>query len=167
MPCIVDGIVHEHVVVGRSALENGLAAGHVRIEFREIAPKTPLWAEIYGSVKLPARPWHVRGRIRNAMEKNVIYAGEEKIVGRLFDVRKGGLEMLGQPGEGFGRSKLVTADVRGGGREFVHRDVDFLDRAKDLSFRNVRGGVDVHQIARRSVGLVAGETSVRVAPFCP
>src|SRR5437868_5476856 len=42
-----------------------------------------------------------------------------------------------------------------------------LDRAKNLSFGDVCGGVDVHEIPRCAVRLITREASARVGPFRP
>src|SRR5262245_39661752 len=54
-----------------------------------------------------------------------------------------------------------------GRRELVHGNMLHLDGAEHFRLRNVCGGIDVQQVSRRPVGLVAGKASVGVAPTGP
>ena len=167
LPEIVDGKVQQHVVGGRAALQDGLAAGDVGVEEGQVAPETALGTKIDCRIKLPARPGRLGRRIRNAVKEQMVCAGKEQVIRRVLGLRQRGLEMIRQPRERFRGRPFAPARVRRGGGKLVHQYILFAETAKDLRFRDVRRGVKVHEICGSAVRLIAGEIAATVRPVRP
>src|SRR5437016_5936597 len=57
--------------------------------------------------------------------------------------------------------------MSGGGGELVHRDVLLFHGTENFGFGNVSSGVNIQQISRGTMGLVAREASVSMTPVRP
>ena len=150
-------------------MQDGLAAGGVGVELRQVMPQAPVRPEIDRGVKLPAGPGRFDRRVGNAVEENMIVAGQKQEVRRLFDQRKRGLKMIGQPGEGFRGGKRPPGEMRGGGGKLVHGIVLRALSAEGhlFGFGDVGGGINIHQVGGRAVRLVAAQAAVAVGPGRP
>ena len=99
-----------------------------------------------------------------------------------FALRKRSSEMFGKPGESFGRSKLFTGNVCRGACHFQSNRVTVIyfphfifsqsrnieiGYAENLTFGNIHSGIQIDDIGRRTVCLIAGNGSVTVRPGSP
>ena len=180
-PLVVDREVEE-VGVRLTRGQEGLAALDVLEEGRGVLPHSAGRGHIDGGVELPAREGGTFWRVRCSVEVDVVDACGEHTVDFRFALAQRGSEVLGEPGECLAGSVFLAADVgcrRGelqdGGISVVRALDRVLAEAGDvevaatvgLAFRDVHLGVNVEQVGRRAVGLVAYEGAVAVAPFDP
>src|SRR3954454_22841996 len=80
LPHVVNWPIEEDVVVRLAFLQDGLAAGDVRVEGRKIAPDRVLRIEFGGSVELPTWPGGVSRRVSRAVIYGVVHSREKLLV---------------------------------------------------------------------------------------
>ena len=76
-PHILDGQIHQKVVVGGAPLQIGLASCDVFHQIRRVSPDAVGGAHVYRRIEFPSRPGLVFRRIGRAVEKHVVYSGAE------------------------------------------------------------------------------------------
>ena len=117
------------------------------------------------------------------MEKDVVDSGKEHEVEVGFALRKRGAEMLGKPCKGLRRGVLLARNVGGGRSILEHRDVGevllgeafVLAKSTDaeiaeseaFTFGNIDGGIDIKQVGRAAVCLIACDAVVAMCPISP
>ena len=158
---VEDGEVEQHVVVGLPRLHERLHARGVRVELREVAPPGVLRVELDGGVEQPAGPRLARRRVGAAVIDDVVHAAEEEVVERGAHVGQLGDEVLGEPRRRFGRREALAGDVRRRRRELEARELGAL------GLGDVGRGVEIEDVGRRAVRLVAHDAAARVRPVGP
>src|SRR5215475_881594 len=102
-------------------------------------------------VKHPSWPRLALRRKRRAVIDDVIDSAKEEFVHRLLNLAEGRERMLVEPCRRFGGSEWLARDVRRRSGELHTRNL------LSLGFGNIARGVEVQDVGRRTVRLVAND----------
>ena len=126
VPHVVHGQIDQKIIVRFSHLQETLAAGDVVEESRSISPDAVRGTHVDGSIKLPSRPCSLSGRVRSAVEIDMVHTGDEHQVQIGLALRKRSAEVLGQPSERFRSRERLSGDVCSRGGILKHGEVGIV-----------------------------------------
>ena len=182
---IIERPVQQDVVVGSARLQYRLHARDVGMHRAEVVPQWIGRRELRRCVEEPAGPFGVGRRVHGAVIEDVIDAGGEQPVE--LRLRGGGrlAKILAQPGQRLTRDQRLAHDVRrrrsetpDGHRRRIRVDAHAdriaaqahdrqLGQTEGFGLGNIRGAVQVEQVAGRAVRLVARLESFFMRPGHP
>ena len=182
MPNIVLREVEQQLIIRLTGREERLATGNIVSQRAHITPKGRRRAHIDRGIESPGRELRPLGRVGRTMKDEVIHPRGQHLVDLGLALRKGGAEMLRQPRQCLGRGGTFTRKV--GSRRGKFQDsrcavVGFADRivaqlwqvelraSERFTLGNIDRCVDINQVGRRSMRLVARDGSVSMCPRRP